>query len=449
MLELRVLTGTHAGARALLSEGPQVLGSASDCDLILSDEGVQGRHLRIERDPDGGIVLRWEDEAVTPLRIAAGEGADIGPVQIAIDEAGAPWRTDMPLRTPVRTGTGATGPHADEAPHAGIEPGAVAPSALGAPGARRRPKTASNWHRRAALGGAVMLAVLVTIGAWNWRMRLAVPVAQTPVPALDAAPPTQAATLDRVIRQLGMAHRVRVETRPGMISVVRAVGISDEEAEVLAIALSRLSPRPALEITSDQELAAAVAEFVSRMAREKAPGLRVRYLGDGRFAVAGRVADDGLRREIQSDLKQAFAQAREFEWHLVTSPEATTSLVEDLRNAGFDDVAGRWDEGAARLSVSLDESRVRAWEVALARLVGTHNLPLRATMTLRQPPRARPGPPQPALRSVMGGPLPYVVLVDGRKVIPGGDADGWTLVEIQARAVVFEGVGGRRVSMER
>ncbi len=40
MLELRILTGTHAGARALLTDIPQLVGSDEGCALILSDTGI-------------------------------------------------------------------------------------------------------------------------------------------------------------------------------------------------------------------------------------------------------------------------------------------------------------------------------------------------------------------------------------------------------------------------
>ena len=54
-------------------------------------------------------------------------------------------------------------------------------------------------------------------------------------------------------------------------------------------------------------------EFVARLANEKAPGMVAHALGDGRYAVKGQVANESVRREVQSGIQQAFTLARGFE----------------------------------------------------------------------------------------------------------------------------------------
>lgn len=98
MLELRVLTGIHAGARALLTADSQVIGSGEECALILSDGGVLAQHARLESSADGSVVLRWLDDALPPVWLQPGQSACIGPVRIAIETLGAPWREDLPWR---------------------------------------------------------------------------------------------------------------------------------------------------------------------------------------------------------------------------------------------------------------------------------------------------------------------------------------------------------------
>ncbi len=70
MLELRVLTGTHAGARALLTDEAQWIGSGDNCALILTDEGLVEQHARIEHRPDGTLLLSGAgaDGVVRPAR---------------------------------------------------------------------------------------------------------------------------------------------------------------------------------------------------------------------------------------------------------------------------------------------------------------------------------------------------------------------------------------------
>ena len=97
MLELRVLTGTHAGARVLLPDAPQVLGSAGDCDLILCDDGIAPQHARLERLGDGSALLHVLDRDLPPIHIRPGQGAEVGQVRIAVEEVDAPWQEDVPI----------------------------------------------------------------------------------------------------------------------------------------------------------------------------------------------------------------------------------------------------------------------------------------------------------------------------------------------------------------
>ena len=97
MLELRVLTGTHAGARVLLPDAPQVLGSADDCDLILCDDGIAPQHARLERLEDGSALLHVLDRDLPPIHIRPGQGAEVGQVRIAVEEVDAPWKEDVPI----------------------------------------------------------------------------------------------------------------------------------------------------------------------------------------------------------------------------------------------------------------------------------------------------------------------------------------------------------------
>ena len=45
---IKILTGPHAGAEALLDPGAYVLGADDVCDIILQDSGVAGRHMRLK-----------------------------------------------------------------------------------------------------------------------------------------------------------------------------------------------------------------------------------------------------------------------------------------------------------------------------------------------------------------------------------------------------------------
>lgn len=59
-LELSVIGGFDAGQRLPLAPGGVVVGRGSDCDLVLEDEGVSRRHLRVEPSP-GGLRAKVTD----------------------------------------------------------------------------------------------------------------------------------------------------------------------------------------------------------------------------------------------------------------------------------------------------------------------------------------------------------------------------------------------------
>lgn len=97
--EIRVLSGVHGGARATLSEGRTVIGSADDCDIVLSADDVLAHHAAVTVGENGlsitpleGEVSRADGSLITdeePLspNTLFGLGASI----MAVGEAGAPW----------------------------------------------------------------------------------------------------------------------------------------------------------------------------------------------------------------------------------------------------------------------------------------------------------------------------------------------------------------------
>ena len=80
-----------------------------------------------------------------------------------------------------------------------------------------------------------------------------------------------------------------------------------------------------------------------------------------------------------------------------------------------------------------------------------HDLRFRAILELAPPRLAKvePLPPAPAIRSIVGGAQPYVMLADGNKLMVDGRSGPWRLVQVAASAVVFETAQGRQLTVER
>lgn len=486
--ELRVLSGTHAGARALVMQDTQIVGSDPECDFVLSDEGVLARHARLERREDGSSVLSWLDGSLAPLVVRPGQGTRIGPVSIAIEPADAPWKDEVELveaqavpeaataadagdgageagtESEAAGGTLATGVAAGESGDEGRLTGDPDAEPLAAQAARRQGRLQAGLRARVRNGLATLAAVsAVTLTGWALWHGQSVPAtgAGTVLAGGDtalggrgpSADITQLNALRSVVSDLQLEDRVHIENPAGGAPRVVAAWLSDDEAEALAAALNRLAVRPRLRLESEPDIVAKVQDHVLRQPGAGSEGLKASYLGQGRFRIEGRVASEGARETLLAALAREFPLVRGFDSALVTQAEAGEAMLSELKAQGVGEIEGRWQEGALRLKVRLAAQAVPQWELVLQTVVARHGLPFRAeveTLAAGVPGAMVRGAGLPfAVRSIVSGDPSYVTLADGRRLVAEGRADGWRLVEIGSKQVIFEGAGGRRVSVER
>lgn len=424
MLELRVLTGTHAGARALLSAEPQWIGSGDECALILTDEGLLGQHACLEHAPDGTWVLRWPDAREPPVVLRPGVSAWVGPVRIAVETLGTPWRDDLPVATPI----------APAAPEA--EPG---------PAQTLRSSSTGTWRRVCA--AVIVVAILGAGLVIAWPRVQAALAPEAPAPQTARAPDEP---LPGVIARLGLRERVTLDLSDPQRAIAKAVFLSEQESEALAQALSRRTPRPHLEWVDEAQAVRQVVQQVQRVGEPLGAKLDVRYLGGGRFRVEGQVADESQRSQLATDLKDMLPQVVEFEFAMQARTELARAMVDELKRLGIAQLQGRWSEGVLVMDVRLPPGGLAQWERALLSAAASYEVPFRATVLGAAMAAGGPSTPPPfRLRSVVSTPQPYVILSDGRKLALGGEIAGWRLVGIDRQAVRFEGPEGQAISMER
>ncbi len=424
MLELRVLSGTHAGARALLAASPQVIGSGENCALILSDEGVLAQHASLEHQADGSTVLRWLNSEMSPLIVRPGQGAQMGPVRVAIEQIDTPWREDVPILAP---------PPAQPSPQVSERRTGLSPNQV-------------------LLRTGAMLAVLALLGLVFWAgLTLLQEAPDAPQDIASSAGPAASSdhALALAIARLGLAGRVRIDRTDPQSPAVSVGFLPEEDMLALAQELSRLSPRPRLVRADESELVNAVTQAVQQLA---GPGLpaTARYLGNGRFRLEGRVTDEVHRARVIAQLEREFPFAAGFESNLTTQADGAAAMLEALRRQGLGRIHGEWTEGMLVLEVTLAPGDQVRWEQALLAVATRHDLPFRAQVRL-QPGTQRPTAAELpfTIRSVVNSPLPHVTLSDGRKLMAGGRLDGWQLQEIGASHLVLDGPQGQRITMER
>lgn len=454
MFELRVLTGTHAGARALLPDAPQVLGSGDDCDLILSDEGVQERHARLEQREDGTTVLHWLEGDLPPLVIHPGEGVRIGSVEIAVEPLDAPWRDDVTScdaghPAPALAPAGPASPdeaRIDEA----MDSTRPAPATAAPAGGALR-----DGSRLARVPGWLILAVAAIAAAgWLTSRWMAQPATPEPTGGSSTAVgspglPTGTNDILAAIRRLGLSDRAEVSMNAARQPVVRAFLLSEEEAESLASALAQLTPRPGLQLTDEQDLLVAVTDTLQRYAGGGRTPLTARYMGDASFRLEGRVTDELQKQALLATMRERFPQVRTFDASIQTDTGIADGLLEALRRRYGGEIQGAWADGTLSLELTLARAEVLRWEQVLQAVAADYPVPLRARLHVIEP-QEPPAVRLPfSVRTVAGTDPPYVLLDTGEKLTIDGSIGGWRVVQINAKAVVFESLRGRRITLER
>ncbi|WP_374608473.1 FHA domain-containing protein [Diaphorobacter nitroreducens] len=460
-LELRILSGMHAGARAPLHGESYLLGALDDCDFVFEDAGVQPHHARLLRGEadDAGWQLKWiaqdgEDPVLAPMRLAQGKAVPLGPIVLAVDVPGAPWPTLEQL---------VLVPHAPA-----LEPSLPPPQDL-MPAPQQPRALAARWRSvppgRVAVGIAVAtlgLSAAAALAVWpigldgSLRDSLiggAEVAATQSAPAAASAPdPAQRQAIEAALASRGLAGRARIEP-VGAVWQVRAPVLGDLEAEALGAALARLQPRPLLRLPTEHELRDEVLAALPQLAGSHAAHVRLRPLGAGRFRLEGRIANAQERDQFLRAVAEALPQAA-WEHAVLTSEEAAAGLLAELRSRGWQ-ASGEWKDGALQVQVTLQQRDVPNWEQTLLAVNRSHAVPLRAAMTFA------PGAPTPSpaprvaeaslpfqIRGVVGGDMPYVLLADGDRLAQGGVWKGWRLASISAAQVVFEN-GAQRAVLTR
>jgi len=432
MLELRVLSGTHAGARVLIPGEPQVLGSDPSCDLILTDEGVAGQHARLTVEEDGSVQIEWLGEAPPRvLRLSLGQSTELtAGLRIGIATADSPWEDTLEVLIP----DVAILP-SDRPIEAGPHP---SPDGRGWLGSLNLTPLALVAIAVLGFAGLIMAIITVTTGARSPQAT----VSPASSPSVLASPDT----VTQALAALELGARIRVEPDARRGARVRAAFLSQTESERLVAVVSGLSPRPRLEILTHEDLVLALDEALLSYNDPQRGRPIARVTGPGQVRIEGRVRDTALREQLQGELQRAFPLVQAFDWNLLTDEELAQKFLTELQALQVGNVTGSWADGRLRVEARLHADRVPLWERGLAALAPRHPVPFEATLVTLPP--LRPSLPF-TVRSIVGGAMPFVTLSGGRKLVLEGESEGWRLVRIDAASVLFEHRDGTRVTVER
>ncbi|MCG2600247.1 type III secretion system inner membrane ring subunit SctD [Achromobacter insuavis] len=432
-LELRVLSGLHRDARCQVADGA-VLGADPACDIVLADDGVGPRAARV-RIGEGGWDLALDDAAPNPQPgTPFNRPVPLGPVWITVARRGDPW-------------TNAPDAANDALARAAVEPAAApeaTPAVAPAPSdedrqlERRLPLPPAQGRRRKrdswpmALGlGAVVLTIVVTI-----VLTLMPQSTASRAPQVDprlAAAEKSVGQISAVFERMGLTSRLHVSmARDGVVTVSGWVRNAAEQ-DAVASALSQIWPMPAMRISNEDE--------VVRTARAALRAFNVRYEpryeGDGRLNVVGIASSARERASALDALRAQLPGMTVLGNAIALTQQLSDTLSSQLVDAGLSGVTLAWkpdhleiaagaldDDQQARLQDVLNEFNQN--HLGVARLAATSASPAADSVPF-------------VIRSVVGGPQPFIVLEDGSKLLVGGVYRKYRLVSVENTRIIFEG----------
>ena len=170
---MKILSGVHVGAEVTLDAEEAVIGSGEDCDFVLEDDGLAGRHVSL-LPTDSGVRLTVLDSGDTvyvdgqrvdgSVLLDPFQVVSMGGLSLAVGPAGQPWpKIDLPSIQ----ADGGDAPQPDAAAADADAPGEEA-ALEGEPTRAQEDdadEAAARPHRRMPVAAAAAAAVLAIAGA--------------------------------------------------------------------------------------------------------------------------------------------------------------------------------------------------------------------------------------------------------------------------------------------
>jgi type III secretion protein D len=249
--ELRVLSGTHAGASVDLTAGSHSLGASPQFDISIADWRFAALNLRVEQDAT--VVAQWSGSSPHALRFDDWAPVDFAGVILCLGPTGKDWPERSQLMQALRS----------------VE-AAIAP-----PVAARAVRT---LDRRLVAWGGTSLVALVAAG---WIATASSEPHEARVPTLRAAGADLQQALDRATKD-----RLQVSEASGALVVDGVV----DDARQAQLAMRAIDGVPhSIKVVRRFSVASEIAETIRTSVG--LPGAHIDYRGNGVFSFAATTSD--------------------------------------------------------------------------------------------------------------------------------------------------------------
>ncbi|MBU6188939.1 MAG: hypothetical protein KGR68_06440 [Betaproteobacteria bacterium] len=489
-LELRLLSGIHAGASLTLSPGEQLtIGRSRNCDVVLHDAPFE--QARLEANAEGWV---WLEPDGTRQVIPRGEGLAAGALVLTVQSTGASWSaaTELPIAwtrpesggaragvvspaatEPVDSGTGEGSALSGNAATAELNPSpektfsATDHSEASPPpvaSEATRPRSFLRGHQAWMLVPGAMLVGMAWYASGLTDPLLGLfrgPPMESPVAAAPSLPAgASEQDLARVIERItaaGFNDVVRATLRrDGRIEVTGVLESVDEQDQVIQL----LSPERrwlALALLTQAEF----AERVRDTARLLPEGFGAEALTGGRIRLTGLVVRPEEGALARSILEERLPQTVAMVSGLSTPDDVAAQLGSELQGLGFGSVKVAWSDSRISIDGTIPRELAASWEQALLGFNQrfSDRLPARVALILSDPMVATvaasvtqpvlPPPKLPRIVAIQSGPLSYLLFADGQRVLPGGVVNGYRLAGISDTELLFEDANGAQHRVAR
>jgi type III secretion protein D len=346
---LGIFTGNHAGAELRLTPGEYIIGSAQDCDVVLTDSSLEPRHCALllmetgeaRLSPlDGGICLTgealngsldWADR--TPVLA--------GLVCLAWTCPGKGWAG---MKLPALLVTESSVPHGDAENR--DSPGAKAQSAAGA-AQGVKPATASSPEGKAAQRptGSIPSPARRAMRLAPLCLGLLLLMGLTINLSLSGGQPeVKAEAMRKLLLAEGLPH-LRVEENAGLVSIYGLAPTTNDANKIRSLAARQ--PYPVQVVVREQE------DFIRAVQDALAghgifPHLRIE---NGEVTLLGYALDSLTRNAALSWARMAAPPVAEIRSAMLGRTEVEAALKEELTRAGLlEKIVLDWQPGEIILS---------------------------------------------------------------------------------------------------
>ena len=437
-IELRVLLGSQAGSRLILSPMQYNLGSGDDCDVILSGPKMEEMHACLNFDGEqvtirtiaGKISDAHGNEITEEYPLAYGAPIEIGGIWISVDKSDADWPDPADV-VPIMPAP--PSPALPDKTHVSGEIGNTEPPLDNQKKFRARKLLIA---ASAALGLIALTGIILAA----WLINDATPQpspGSTSLPQTPLADPPNLAKVREVLTTGAPGSSIYISiTGSRQIIVKGFVPDSASKASLLA-SLEILNPPPKVTLLVDAEIAELASKLLSEKLDISKAKLSVDGVHGGQLTLQGAVATQGVRDSVIDMLQAEISGLRSISISsLVLADDLPQLLQDQLASADLlkkIQIMERQPEFTMR--GTLTEEEMLRWESLIVDFTVRFGklLPIRATMSV-----ATTTPPL-QVQTIIGGSSPFVMTNDGERGMRGGEGKGNKLVIVKDSEIIFEG----------